>query len=143
MHAGSFSKSFQQIYTLYVSRTNSYQALTDTIIEGLSEKYTWENFLQNLSVHLRTAYEPLIGPFMKRHALNSSSYAGQNGQIYQSGFNPNALHNSIERDDPFIAAAVEKATQDALRSLGYGPTQFPNQRQHRGESHRVSLVRCL
>ena len=77
---------------------------------------------------------------MKRHALNSSSYVGQSGQLYQSGFNPNALHKSIEHDDPFIAAAVEKATQDALRSLGYGPSQFPNQRQHAGEARDSSSV---
>lgn len=133
-HVESFSRSFQPTSIHYVSRIYNYQVHTNIILEALSEKYTWESFLQNLSVHLRTAYEPLIGPFMKRHALNSTSYSGQGGQAYQSAFNPNALHNSIEHDDPFIAAAVEKATQDALRSLGYGPSQFPAQRQHSGEA---------
>ena len=126
-----------------MSIPGSLEVLTNIVLEALSEKYTWESFLQNLSVHLRTAYEPLIGPFMKRHALNSSSYTVQSGQVYQSGLDPNALHNSIEHDDPFIAAAVEKATQDALRSLGYGPSQFPTQRQHGGEYSHASTLHVV
>ena len=94
------------------------------LTEVLSEKHSWEDFLRSLSAHLNKAYEPLIAPYMKRHALTapptparttnySSTYNQQNG---------NHTINSIEDD---ISAEAERAAQAALKSIGFGQYQQP------------------
>ena len=97
----------------------------DTIIEALSEKYAWEDFLRNLSAHLSQAYEPLIGPYMKRHALTAPAsptrHSNQNGAYGQQNIRHEAsASNSIEDD---ISAQAERAAQAALQSLGLGRPQ--------------------
>jgi hypothetical protein len=94
----------------------------DTITEALSEKYAWEDFLRNLSAHLSQAYEPLIGPYMKRHALTAPAsparISNQNG-VYgqQNARHVETVSSSIEDD---ISAQAERAAQAVLQSLGIG-----------------------
>ena len=93
-----------------------------TVLAALSEKYAWEDFLKSLSAHLKKAYEPLIAPYMRRHALTappvtSQPTAGINPETGQ----PNDQGQDAELDDmDLIEQATQAATQAALQSVGYG-----------------------
>lgn len=93
-----------------------------TALAKLSEKYAWEDFLKSLSAHLKKAYEPLIAPYMRRHALTappvvSQPTAGINPETGQ----PNDQSQDAELDDmDLIEQATQAATQAALQSVGYG-----------------------
>jgi hypothetical protein len=56
--------------------------------ERLSEEFSWEGFLRNLSDHLNKAYGPIIDPYMKRHALTApaSPIRGPNRNSAQDPF---------------------------------------------------------
>ncbi|TVY49672.1 Telomeric DNA-binding factor [Lachnellula occidentalis] len=40
-------------------------------IQVLSEKFSWDEFLRDLSTHLNVAYGPIVDPYMRRHALTA------------------------------------------------------------------------
>ncbi|TVY93339.1 Telomeric DNA-binding factor [Lachnellula willkommii] len=40
-------------------------------IQVLSEKFSWDEFLQDLGTHLNVAYGPIVDPYMRRHALTA------------------------------------------------------------------------
>ena len=93
-----------------------------TVLASLSEKYAWEDFLKNLSAHLKKSYEPLIAPYMRRHALTAppvpiQSMAGINPETGQP--NDNGLGAELD-DMDLIEQATQAATQAALQSVGYG-----------------------
>lgn len=43
----------------------------NNIKEVLSEKFSWDEFLRDLSTHLNVAYGPIVDPYMRRHALTA------------------------------------------------------------------------
>ncbi|OBT62835.1 hypothetical protein VE03_07578 [Pseudogymnoascus sp. 23342-1-I1] len=125
-------------------------------ISILSEQYAWEDFLKNLSDHLKKAYEPLIAPYMRRHALTAPP-PSLHTQQQQQHPNPPAEHLSpkpnnhdpqqppppqhpepeLDLGDLDIEQATRAATQHALQSIGYSqydrqqaPPQHLQQQQH-------------
>jgi hypothetical protein len=107
------------------------EADTNQITEALSEKFAWEDFLRSLSSYLSQAYEPLIAPYMKRHALTApaspvhtssrnGNHSKQNGRDYNS-------NGSGTLD---INALAELAAQEALQA--YGQNQYQQQSQQNG-----------
>lgn len=93
-----------------------------TVLAILSEQFAWEDFLKSLNAHLKSAYEPLIAPYMRRHALTappitSHSMAGSNPETGQL----NDQSQDVGLDDTdLIEQATQAATQAALQSVGYG-----------------------
>ncbi|KAH8601271.1 telomere repeat binding factor-domain-containing protein [Bisporella sp. PMI_857] len=84
-------------------------------IQALSEKYTWENFLESLLAYLKTAYAPLIKPFMRRQTKITSIPARKNmGHHY--AHHKNAVFGHTSHD---VAAAADEAVQAKLTSFAY------------------------
>lgn len=91
-----------------------------TEVAALSEQFAWEDFLRSLSAHLKKAYEPLIAPYMRRHALTApppTSRASANGESDEAG---QSTHNNDAAEMDLIERATMAATQAALQSVGYG-----------------------
>ncbi|KAF4633020.1 hypothetical protein G7Y89_g5099 [Cudoniella acicularis] len=97
----------------------------------LSEMFAWEDFLRRLSAHLNQAYEPLLAPYMERHALTApaSPVREASRNATQMQMKTTAM-KSIEHD---FAAEAERAAQTALQTLGYAPS--PNQNGGSSQYH--------
>jgi protein TBF1 len=90
------------------------------VLAALSEKYAWEDFLKSLSSHLKKAYEPLIAPYMRRHALTAPPVTSQpTAGITPETGQPNDRSRELD-DMDLIEQATQAATQAALQSVGYG-----------------------
>jgi hypothetical protein len=88
--------------------------------------------LRSLSTYLSHAYEPLIAPYMKRHALTAPASpvrtSNQNGNhSQQNGHDDN---NNNDSGDVDINALAEQAAQEALQA--YGQDQYQQQTQQNG-----------
>ncbi len=85
----------------------------------LSERFTWEDFLRDLSAYLKTSYEALLPPYLKRHSLSAPSLPD-----HTQSTNGNGIVASIE-DDPF-AIQTNIAVQEALRAFNAAnaPTNY-------------------
>jgi hypothetical protein len=97
----------------------------------LSEKFAWEDFLRSLSNYLSQAHEPLLAPYMKRHALTVPEspvrILNQNGNQSEQNGGDDDTNNSIALD---ISALAEQAAQEALQA--YGQDQYQPQPQRNG-----------
>ena len=82
----------------------------------LSERFPWEDFLRDLSVHLKTSYEALLPPYLKRHSLSAPTLPDHPYSTVANG-----LVASIE-DDPF-AIQTNLAVQEALRAFNTANNQ--------------------
>jgi protein TBF1 len=104
-----------------------------TVLAALSEKYAWEDFLKSLSGHLKKAYEPLIAPYMRRHALTAPPVTAQNtaGTNPETGQPSDHIQDAELDDIDLIEQATQAATQAALQSVGYGT--YNGQPQNGGE----------
>ncbi|ELR02040.1 hypothetical protein GMDG_05202 [Pseudogymnoascus destructans 20631-21] len=110
-------------------------------ISILSEQYAWEDFLKNLSDHLKKAYEPLIAPYMRRHALTAPppslhTQHQQHPNPTAEQTDPKPTHDpqqpqhpepELDLGDLDIEQATRAATQHALQSIGY--SQYDRQQQ--------------
>ncbi|KAH6679516.1 telomere repeat binding factor-domain-containing protein [Halenospora varia] len=85
----------------------------------LGDKYAWEDFLRSLSAHLNKAYEPLLAPYMKRHALTAPTSPLQGSNRDFVGMQSKVPAQSIEND---FAAQAGRAVQSTLQGLGYAQT---------------------
>jgi hypothetical protein len=109
-------------WILSVSNPDLNRAILLTVLAALSEQFAWEDFLKSLNAHLKTAYEPLIAPYMRRHALtappiSSHPMGGCNAETLQ----PNEQSQVVALDDmDLIEQATQAAMQAALQSVGYG-----------------------
>lgn len=115
----------------------------------LSEQYAWEDFLKNLSDHLKKAYEPLIAPYMRRHALTAPPPSLHTQQ--QQHPPPTSDHPSpppthdpqppsnpepeLDLGDLDIEQATRAATQHALQSIGYSQYERHQQQQQQPPQH--------
>ncbi|KFY42069.1 hypothetical protein V494_02611, partial [Pseudogymnoascus sp. VKM F-4513 (FW-928)] len=118
-------------------------------ISILSEQYAWEDFLKNLSDHLKKAYEPLIAPYMRRHALTAPPPSLHTQQQQHTNpttdqTSPKPTHDpqppqhpepELDLGDLDIEQATRAATQHALQSIGYSQYERqqnsqPQQQQH-------------
>jgi hypothetical protein len=88
---------------------SSIQGLATNQVDALSEQFTWEDFLSAISKHLRIDYQPLIAPYMKRHALTAPN-PSKIEFIVQS---MEAI-DSIEID---ISSDMQRAVQATLQDL--------------------------
>ncbi|OBT73647.1 hypothetical protein VF21_07350 [Pseudogymnoascus sp. 05NY08] len=118
-------------------------------ISILSEQYAWEDFLKNLSDHLKKAYEPLIAPYMRRHALTAPPPSLHTQQQQQhpnpttEQTSPKPTHDpqqppqhpepELDLGDLDIEQATRAATQHALQSIGY--SQYERQQQTQPQQH--------
>lgn len=84
--------------------------------------FAWEDFLKSLSGHLKRAYEPLIAPYMRRHALTAPPITSQilTGTTTESGLPNDHIQHAQLDDVDLIEQATQVATQAALQSVGYG-----------------------
>ncbi|OBT98169.2 TTAGGG repeat binding factor [Pseudogymnoascus verrucosus] len=126
-------------------------------ISILSEQYAWEDFLKNLSDHLKKAYEPLIAPYMRRHALTApppSLHTQQHqhpNPTAEQQTSPKPPHDpqqppqqhpepELDLGDLDIEQATRAATQHALQSIGYSQydrqQQTQPQQQHLQQQHQ-------
>lgn len=112
----------------------------------MSEQYAWEDFLRNLSDHLKHAYEPLIAPYMQRHQLTAPPppvhppppiHAEPEPQQNQS----QQQHNEPELDlgDIDIEQATRDATQHALQSVGYQQYNEQQQQNQQQQQHMQQM----
>ena len=110
-------------WILYVSESYSEINILLTRAAALSERYAWEDFLRSLSAHLKEAYEPLIAPYMRRHALTAppaTSHINTTGAAQRDGDHKEDAQG-LEFDGlDLIEQATQAATQAALQSVGYG-----------------------
>jgi hypothetical protein len=79
--------------------------------------------LRSLSIHLSKAYEPLIAPYMKRHALTAPTSPARAPNPQNT-----TTVNSIEHD---ISTDTERAVQAALQSLNSSQGQYGQQQNGR------------
>ena len=105
---------------------------TNLDTEALSEKYAWEDFLRSLSDYLSRAYQPLIAPYMKRHALTAPEspllFSNQNGN--HSQYNDCDLESANVPGEVDIDALAEQAAQEALQA--YDQDQYQQKSQQNG-----------
>ncbi|OWP02228.1 hypothetical protein B2J93_5615 [Marssonina coronariae] len=94
-------------------------------IQALSEKFGWEGFLTSVSGYLKNNYEPLLAPYMKRHALTAPASPRQtlhwNALVSQENtMNGDQIScsatNSFDQD---ISIHVQLAADEVLKALGY------------------------
>ncbi|CAG8960855.1 hypothetical protein HYFRA_00002392 [Hymenoscyphus fraxineus] len=93
-------------------------------IQALSEDYPWEQYLQDLSVHLNQEYETLLGPYMKRHALTTLAARGANTNQIQAR---EPFHDRVE-----LLASADSAAQMAFRDI---VARQSSQQQNGASSH--------
>ncbi|KAH7346431.1 telomere repeat binding factor-domain-containing protein [Rhexocercosporidium sp. MPI-PUGE-AT-0058] len=107
-------------------------------IQALSERFGWEGFLTGVSSYLRKNYEPLLAPYMKRHALTAPASprrtpAAENHQTTVNNFQSANGASSFDQD---ISMHAQLAADEVLKALGYNiqpqqnavaqqPTQHP------------------
>lgn len=111
-------------------------------ISVLSEQFAWEDFLRNLSDHLKHAYEPLIAPYMRRHALTAPPPPIHPPPTLhqESESNNQPQHNEPELDlDIDIEQATRDATQHALQSVGYAQYDGSHQQQQPPMPHQQHM----
>jgi protein TBF1 len=92
------------------------------ILAALSEKYAWEDFLKSLSAHLKKAYQPLIAPYMRRHALTAPPVTSHSMAATHpaTGQPSDPIQDAELGNMDLIEQATQAATQAALQSVGYG-----------------------
>lgn len=133
------------------------------LVAALSEKYAWEDFLISLSAHLRDNYEPLLGPYMERHALTAptpppraSSQQDESSTILES-FEPPLDQNGDllqpqngDMTEEDIIEQANRAAEEALQTIDFGafaqdqppPPPPPHQLDGRFRSLLLSFL-CL
>lgn len=112
----------------------------------MSEQYAWEDFLSSLSDHLKHAYEPLIAPYMQRHALTAPPPpihppAPAHTEPEPPQNLPQQQNNEPELDlgDIDIEQATRDATQHALQSVGYQQYNEQQQNQAQQQQHMQQM----
>ncbi|KAL5328274.1 hypothetical protein ACEPPN_001772 [Leptodophora sp. 'Broadleaf-Isolate-01'] len=91
-------------------------------IQALSERFGWEGFLTGVSSYLRKNYEPLLAPYMKRHALTAPASprrtpTAENRQALVNSFqSTNGATSSFDQD---ISMHAQLAADEVLKALGY------------------------
>ncbi|KAL2069858.1 hypothetical protein VTL71DRAFT_14537 [Oculimacula yallundae] len=97
-------------------------------IQVLSEKFGWEGFLTGVSSYLRKNYEPLLAPYMKRHALTTPTSPRRTPAVETHQDPSNSFQNlngGSNLSDLDISMHAQLAADEVLKALGYnvGPQQ--------------------
>jgi len=105
--------------------------LAHDIVELLSEKYDWEDFLRSLRGHLNLAHEPLISLYIKRHGLSLPIPLDILHTNAHDCENTQGPHKQIEDE---LSVQAELAAQEALRSV-YCQSQYQSLQEQNGGSY--------
>ncbi|KAI9055981.1 hypothetical protein LZ554_000915 [Drepanopeziza brunnea f. sp. 'monogermtubi'] len=118
-------------------------------IQVLSEKFGWEGFLTDVSSYLKKNYEPLLAPYMKRHALTTpvSPRPTPDPNDLEKHCSPaykyqgiNGAASSLDQD---ISVHAQQAADEVLRALGYtseSQAVETQQTSHHSPCHTPSVI---
>lgn len=101
-----------------------FNRLLTQVTEALSERFGWETFLTGVSTYLRNNYEPLLAPFMKRHALTAPTTPRRSPDQHSAASNQVAENtyqngsNGMELSDQDISIHAQRAADEVMKQLG-------------------------